>query len=76
MPGSRTPVEALYLCGSSAGNGGGVNGAPGYIAANTICDDLRLKRAWTPLPPPEWGHCRDIITVDLGQCEKCAFVVV
>jgi phytoene dehydrogenase-like protein len=56
MPGSRTPVEGLYLCGSSSGNGGGVNGAPGYIAANAIVDDLKLKRAWTPVPPPEWKH--------------------
>jgi len=56
LPGSRTPVEGLYLCGSSSGNGGGVNGAPGYIAANAIAEDLRLKRPWTPVPPPEWRH--------------------
>ena len=56
LPGSRTPVEGLYLCGSSSGNGGGVNGAPGYIAANAIADDLRLQRSWTPVPPPEWKH--------------------
>ena len=56
LPGSRTPVEGLYLCGSSSGNGGGVNGAPGYIAANAIADDLRLKRTWTPVAPPEWKH--------------------
>jgi phytoene dehydrogenase-like protein len=56
LPGSRTPVEGLYLCGSSSGNGGGVNGAPGYIAANAIADDLRLKRPWTPVPTPEWRH--------------------
>ena len=56
MPGSRTPVEGLYLCGSSSGNGGGVNGAPGYIAANAIADDLALRRPWTPVPPPEWKH--------------------
>jgi phytoene dehydrogenase-like protein len=53
MPGARTPVEGRYLCGSSSGNGGGVNGAPGYIAANAIADDLRLDRPWMPLPPPE-----------------------
>lgn len=56
MPGARTPVEGLYLCGSSSGNGGGVNGAPGYIAANAIVDDLALKRDWTRVPPPEWKH--------------------
>jgi phytoene dehydrogenase-like protein len=54
LPGSRTPVEGLYLCGSSSGNGGGVNGAPGYIAANAIADDMRLKRPWTPVAAPEW----------------------
>ena len=56
MPGSRTPVAGLYLCGSSSGSGGGANGAPGYIAANAIVDDLKLKRPWTPVPPPEWKH--------------------
>ena len=56
MPGSRTPVEALYLCGSSSGNGGGINGAAGYIAANAIADDLRLKRTWKPVAAPEWKH--------------------
>ena len=56
LPGSRTPVEGLYLCGSSSGNGGGVNGAAGYIAANAIADDLGVKRSWTPVPPPEWKY--------------------
>ena len=56
MPGSRTPVEGLYLCGSSSGNGGGANGAAGYIAANAIVDDLKLMRDWTPVPAPEWKH--------------------
>ena len=56
MPGARTPVEALYLCGSSSGNGGGVNGAAGYIAANAIADDLKLAKTWTPVPKPEWKH--------------------
>ena len=50
----RTPVEALYLCGSSTGNGGGINGAPGYIAANTIADDLKLERPWKRIAAPEW----------------------
>jgi phytoene dehydrogenase-like protein len=50
LPGSRTPVEGLYICGSSSG------GAPGYIAANAIADDLRLKCRWTPVPSPEWKH--------------------
>ncbi|MBV9556691.1 MAG: NAD(P)/FAD-dependent oxidoreductase [Pseudolabrys sp.] len=56
MPGSRTPVEGLYLCGSSSGNGGGANGAAGYIAANAIADDLKLKKTWSPVAAPEWKH--------------------
>jgi phytoene dehydrogenase-like protein len=56
LSGTRTPVEGLYLCGSSTGNGGGINGAPGYIAANVIADDLKLNRTWKPVPPPEWRH--------------------
>ena len=56
LSGTRTPVEGLYLCGSSTGNGGGINGAPGYIAANAIVDDLKLGRPWTRVPPPEWRH--------------------
>ena len=54
LSGTRTPVEGLYLCGSSTGNGGGINGAPGYIAANAIVDDLKLERSWTRVPSPEW----------------------
>jgi phytoene dehydrogenase-like protein len=53
LAGYRTPVEGLYLCGSS-NHGGGVNGAPGYNAANVIASDLKLDRFWTPIPPPEW----------------------
>jgi phytoene dehydrogenase-like protein len=56
LSGTRTPVEALYLCGSSTGNGGGINGAPGYIAANAIADDLRIERPWPRVPAPEWRH--------------------
>src|SRR5712691_7826804 len=56
MPGSRTPVEGLYLCGSSSGNGVGVNAAAGYIAANAIADDIKLKRIWTQVPAPEWKY--------------------
>jgi phytoene dehydrogenase-like protein len=53
LAGNRTPVEGLYLCGSSS-HGGGVNGAPGYNAANAIADDLGLRRPWTVVPPPAW----------------------
>ncbi len=48
----RTPVEGLYLAGSSS-HGGGINGAPGYNAANVIAEDLQLKRFWTPIAAPE-----------------------
>jgi len=53
---TRTPIEGLYLCGSSTGNGGGINGAPGYIAANAIADDLQLERPWARVAAPEWRH--------------------
>jgi phytoene dehydrogenase-like protein len=56
LSGTRTPIEGLYLCGSSSASGGGINGAPGYIAASAIVDDLKLERTWTPVPPPEWKH--------------------
>jgi phytoene dehydrogenase-like protein len=49
----RTPIEGLYLAGSTS-HGGGANGAPGYNAANIIAQDLQLKRTWTPVPAPEW----------------------
>ncbi len=54
LAGTRTPVNGLYMCGSGVGNGGGMNGAPGYIAANAIVDDLGLKRDWAPIAAPEW----------------------
>lgn len=51
---NRTPIEALYLCGSSC-HGGGANGGPGYNAANAIVADLALARPWTPVAAPEWS---------------------
>ena len=54
LSGTRTPVDGLYICGSGVGNGGGMNGAPGYIVANAIVDDFGLARDWTPLKAPEW----------------------
>lgn len=45
----RTPVGALYLCGSSSHPGGAITGAPGYNAANAIADDLGAAKTWTPV---------------------------
>jgi len=49
----RTPIEGLYLCGASSHVGGAVTGGPGYNAANTIANDLKIKKSWTPVKPPE-----------------------
>ena len=53
LAGNRTPIEGLYLCGSS-NHGGGANGGPGYNAANAIAIDLKINRPWVPVAPPEW----------------------
>jgi phytoene dehydrogenase-like protein len=42
--GYRTPVDALYLCGSAAHPGGGVLGAPGRNAARVILRDAKRFR--------------------------------
>ena len=34
-------IEGLYLCGSGAHPGGAVTGAPGYLAAQAVLEDLR-----------------------------------
>ena len=39
-----TPVEGLYLCGAGVHPGGGVTGAPGYVASHRVLRDLK-KRA-------------------------------
>jgi len=44
----RTPIEGLYLCGSGSHPFGNITGAPGYNAANLICEDLKLKKWWNP----------------------------
>lgn len=44
----RTPIEALYLCGSSCHPGGNITGAPGYNAAGVIARDLGLEIWWRP----------------------------
>jgi phytoene dehydrogenase-like protein len=40
----RTPIEGLYLCGSSSHPGGNVTGLPGYNAAQVMLDDLGLAK--------------------------------
>ena len=54
LSGYRTPAPGLYLCGSSAASGGGVNGAPGYNAAGVIARDLGLEQWWPAMPEPAW----------------------
>ncbi len=51
MSNARTPVPGLYLCGSTTGAGGGMSGAPGYNAANTVAEDLKLKKWWESITP-------------------------
>ena len=47
---TRTPIEGLYVCGASTYPGGLVLGGPGYLAANTVADDLGAARWWKPTP--------------------------
>jgi len=42
----RTPVKNLYLAGSCCHPGGGIIGAPGFIAANVIAEDHNLNKWW------------------------------
>jgi phytoene dehydrogenase-like protein len=51
----RSPIDGLYLAGST-NHGGGANGAPGYNAANVIAADLQLKCPWVRVAPPEWRN--------------------
>jgi phytoene dehydrogenase-like protein len=48
MPGYRTPVEGLYLCGASQHPGGSFTGQPGYNAAGIIAADLDIEAWWGP----------------------------
>lgn len=48
MPGYRTPVEGLYLCGASQHPGGSFTGQPGYNAAGVIAADLGIDAWWGP----------------------------
>jgi phytoene dehydrogenase-like protein len=51
----RTPVEGFYMAGSGNHVGGSINGAAGYNAANTIAEDLGIKKWWTPVSEPVLG---------------------
>ena len=44
---NRTPIRKLYLGGSSCYPGGTVIWGAGYLAANTIAEDLRIRKWWT-----------------------------
>ncbi len=46
MPGYRTPIERLYLCGASQHPGGSFHGQPGYNTAGVVADDLGLDAWW------------------------------
>jgi phytoene dehydrogenase-like protein len=48
-----TPIDGLYVCGASTYPGGLILGGPGYLAANTIADDMGVKRWWKPTPEME-----------------------
>jgi phytoene dehydrogenase-like protein len=52
----RTPIDGLYLCGSSSHPGGSVNGIGGYNAAGVIAEDLGLDRWWRPV------HARHVLS--------------
>ncbi|CAF1406701.1 unnamed protein product [Adineta steineri] len=40
----RTPIQGLYLCGSSTHPGGGVTGMPGFNAATIMLNDWQRKK--------------------------------
>lgn len=46
ISGYRTPIDGLYLCGSSQHPGGSFTGNPGFNAAGVIADDLGLEVWW------------------------------
>jgi len=46
----RTPIEGLYLCGSSSHPGGQLTGANGYNAARRIAEDLGITPWWPEQP--------------------------
>lgn len=51
--GYRSPIEGLFLCGSATHPGGAINGAPGYIAAKVIHEELGMEPWWDPVDARE-----------------------
>jgi phytoene dehydrogenase-like protein len=51
--GTNTPIEGLYVCGASTYPGGLVIGAPGYLAANKVAEDMGVEKWWKPTPEME-----------------------
>lgn len=49
----RSPVEGLYLCGSSSHPSGNITGLPGYNSAQVILADLGRPGRWAPPPIQE-----------------------
>ena len=45
----RTPIDGLFMCGSSCHPGGNITGAPGYNAAKVIAESLGMKPWWRPV---------------------------
>ena len=43
----RTPIDNLYLGGANTYPGGMITFGPGYLAANTIAEDLGIKKWWS-----------------------------
>jgi phytoene dehydrogenase-like protein len=41
----RTPIDRMYLCGAGTHPGGGVTGAPGYVASRAVLKDLKRRRS-------------------------------
>lgn len=47
--GYRTPIDDLYMCGSSVHPGGAINGGAGYVSAKIIHEDLGIEPWWDPV---------------------------
>jgi phytoene dehydrogenase-like protein len=52
----RTPIDGLYLCGSSSFPGGSFTGQPGYNAAGAIAEDFGYECWWKPV------HAREALS--------------